>query len=307
MGTFREKQMGIIRLQHFGIVVKDLQAALLRFERLFGLKAQDFRDDQGKGMQYDARILLGNDTWLHVVQNWNPDSRVNQFLAAHGECLEHIALETDDIEGDVARLRAQGVPIYMDKIFDAKDGFEAFVYPDDAIGFTVELIQPHHHSWGYPSAARARPVSSSMGIVQLQHIGVVVANLQEACATFSRLFGLNCQDFRDDQGKGMQYDARILFGNECWLHLVQNWNPDSRVYQFHELAGQRLEHIALQTTTIEPDVAHLREQAIPLFQNKIFDANDGFEAFVFPDDGVGFTVELIQPHPHSWGYVGPAA
>lgn len=145
--------MAIVRLQHFGIVVENLQAACEQFEDLSGLKARDFRDDQGKGMQYDARILLGNDTWLHAVQNWNPDSRVNQFLQAHGEGLEHIALETDDIEADVQHLRDLGVPIYMDKIFDANDGFEAFVYPADGVGFTVELIQPHSHSWGYVESA----------------------------------------------------------------------------------------------------------------------------------------------------------
>ncbi|MEM7112489.1 MAG: VOC family protein [Chloroflexota bacterium] len=294
--------MAIIRLQHFGIVVESLQKSCEQFERIFGLKARDYRDDQGKGFQYDARIVLGNDTWLHIVQNWNPESRVNQFLKAHGEGLEHIALETDDIEADVQHLRELGVPIYMDKIFDANDGYEAFVYPDDGIGFTVELIQPHSHSWGYPDDARDKPVSSTMGIFQLQHIGVGLANLQASCAKFSQLFRLNCQDFRDDQGKGFQYDSRVLLGNDCWLHLVQNWNPEARVYQFHEKAGQQLEHIALQTATIEEDVQRLRDLGVPIYQDRTFDANDGFEAFVYPEDGVGFTVELIQPHKHSWGY-----
>lgn len=294
--------MAIVRLQHFGIVVEDYHEAVEKFDRIFGLKAQDFRDDQGGGMQYDGRILLGNDLWLHIVQNWNPDSRVNQFLQNVGEGLEHIALETDDIEADVAHLREIGVPIYQDKIFDANDGYEAFVYPEDGIGFTVELIQPHEHSWGYPEEARDRPVSDKMGIIRLQHMGVVVADWKAACQKFARLFGLPCRDFRDDQGKGMQYDARILLGNECWLHVVQNWNPESRVYKFHEQRGQQLEHIALQTTTIEEDVAHLREIGIPIYQDRIFDANDGYEAFVYPEDGVDFTVELIQPHQHSWDY-----
>ena len=294
--------MAIIRLQHFGIVVEDLQQSVAKFERLFGLKAQDFRDDQGKGFQYDARILLGNDCWLHIVQNWNPESRVNQFIRAHGEALEHIALETDDIETDVAHLREIGVPIYQDKIFDAADGYEAFVYPGDAIGFTVELIQPHKQSWGYPEDARNKPVSDKMGIIRLQHIGVGVTNLRAACQKFEQLFGLPCRDFRDDQGKGKQYDARVLLGNECWLHIVQNWHLDARVYRFLVKHGQRLEHIALQTTTIEEDVAHLRNLNVPLYKDKIFDAADGFEAFVYPRDGVGFTVELIQPHASSWDY-----
>ena len=142
--------MGIIRLQHIGLAVQDCRAACERLEKLFGLKCRDFRTDQGQGMQYDARILLGNECWLHVVQNWNPQSRVYQWLEAHGEGLEHIALQTDNIEADVAHLRRIGVPIFKDKIFNANDGFEAFVYPDQTPGFTVELIQPHLTSWTYP-------------------------------------------------------------------------------------------------------------------------------------------------------------
>ena len=100
----------------------------------------------------------------------------------------------------------------------------------------------------------------------------------------------------------MQLDARVLLGNECWLHIVQNWNPESRVNKFLQERGQELEHLALQTDTIENDIGYLNENGIPIYQDKIFDANDGYEAFVYPDDGVTFTVELIQPHSHSWDY-----
>ena len=96
--------MTIVRVQHIGIAVKDFQTTLNKFEKVFGLKARDFRDDQGKGMQYDSRILLGNDCWIHIVHNWDPNSRVYQFVENVGEGLEHIALETDDIETDVQRI-----------------------------------------------------------------------------------------------------------------------------------------------------------------------------------------------------------
>lgn len=71
----------------------------------------DYRTDQGRGFQHDARSLLGNECWLHVVYNWNPESRPYQFHGQYGGQLEHIARETDDIEGDVQRRRALGVPL----------------------------------------------------------------------------------------------------------------------------------------------------------------------------------------------------
>ena len=252
--------MAILRIQHIGVVVRDLEAACARFERTLGLKARDFRDDQGRGMQLDARVLLGHECWLHLVQNWNPESRVFRFLEEKGEGLEHIALETDDIEADVAHLREIGVPIWEDRILDANDGYEAFVFPDQLAGLTVELIQSHDRSWFYPPEQVGRPISSTMELVRLQHIGLVVEDLQDACAKFERLFALQAQDFRDDQGKGKQLDARILFPNQCWLHLVQNWDPESRVHRFLDSRGEGLDHIAIRSRDVQRSVrAGLRD------------------------------------------------
>jgi hypothetical protein len=100
----------------------------------------------------------------------------------------------------------------------------------------------------------------------------------------------------------MQHDARILFRNQCWLHLVQNWDAESRVNRFLNSRGEGLDHIALQTSSVQADVSHLRERDIPIFRDEIKDANDGYEAFVYPDQLPGMTVELIQPHAHSWSF-----
>ena len=131
----------ILRVQHIGIVVRDLHDACARFERVLGMPARDFRDDQGQGMQLDARILLGNECWLHLVQNWNPETRVNRFLRERGEGLEHIALETGDIERDVAGLRERGVRILDDTIHRFDQGAAAFVHPDELPAMAVELVE----------------------------------------------------------------------------------------------------------------------------------------------------------------------
>jgi len=191
--------MSILRLQHIGMAVPDYERARRQFENL-GLRLRDFRNDQGRGSQHDGRILLGNECWLHVVHNWNPESRVNQFMQRYGQRLEHLALETDDIEADVARLSDRGIPIFEDKIFDANDGYEAFVYPESAIGFTVELIQPHAHSWGYPADA-----DDHVTVIRLDWVEAVVSDVDAASGRFEALFGLPAERHKEE--------ARIRFGN----------------------------------------------------------------------------------------------
>ena len=177
----------ILRVHHIGLVVEDLEKAVKNYEKLFGTKATDFRNDQGKkngvSHQLDARIMMPNGCWLHLVQNWNPDSRVNKFLQKHGESLEHVALETTDIEEEVAHLRSIGCPVVDDKINNAADGFESFVTPEDGIGFTVELIQPHKTSYGFEPWKCSNP-----NVLGIQHIGVACKDVAASTEKFAKLF-----------------------------------------------------------------------------------------------------------------------
>ena len=102
-----------------------------------------------------------------------------------------------------ARLSKNGGPIFEDSIFDWNDGLEAFVYPDQLPGLTIELIQSHERSWVYPADEIGRPISAAMNLVRLHHLGLVVADLKDACVRFRRAFGLEARDLRDDQGRSV--------------------------------------------------------------------------------------------------------
>jgi 4-hydroxyphenylpyruvate dioxygenase-like putative hemolysin len=289
----------ITRLQHVGLSLENLQTFEQRFEAMFGMKALDLRKDQGRGFQFDSRIMFPNELWLHAVQNWNPESRVNRFLKSRGEGLEHIALETDDIEGDCAHLRKLGVPLFQDKIFNAPDGFEAFVYPDDGIGFTVELIQPHTTSWQFDASKVTNP-----NVLGLQHIGVAVKDVERAAERFEKLFRLKATELRTDQHYGDQRDMMILMGNDrLWLHLTETTRPGHRVFEFMQKRGEGLEHLCIEVADIRQAVNQVKSAGVALEQNKIYlDRPDGFEAFVMAEDNHGITVELIEPYPTSRGY-----
>ncbi len=283
----------ILRVQHIGIVVRDLHDACDRFERVLGLPAIDFRDDQGQGMQLDARILLGNECWLHLVQNWNPATRVHRFFRERGEGLEHICIETDSIEADVDHLREIGVGVWEDRILDANDGYEAFVFPDKLPGLTVELIESHDRSWVYPPDAVGEPISTSMALTRLHHIGLCVHDLDDAAGRFERFFGLAAGDAAGDESPAMR-EAYIDFRNRCSLQLLESRDPGSRAGRFLRERGEGLEHIALETSDIEGDVAGLRERGVRILDDTIHRFDEGAAAFVHPDELPGMAVELVE-------------
>lgn len=200
----------ILRLQHIGTAYGNHATAAARLKRV-GLEPAELRTDQGRGFQHDSRTLLGNECWLHVVHNWNPEARVCRFHAENGEGLEHIALETDDIEAAVARVK-ETAPIWEDRILrEAADGCEAFVFPDDACGFTVELIQPHPTSWNWPEP----PPSRVSPLTRIERLAEVVAGTPDPAAAgerFRTLFGVAFEKDGDD-------DVLVPFPNDCALRF----------------------------------------------------------------------------------------
>ena len=229
----------ILRLQHIGTAHRSHASAAERLRRV-GLEPGELRTDQGRGFQLDSRKLLGNECWLHVVHNWNPEARVCRYLRTIGEGLEHIAIETDDIEGAVTRVR-ESAPIFEDRIFPAADGFEAFVYPEDACGFTVELIQPHATSWNWPDPPPAR-VSPLLSVTRLAEVVAGAPDPDAAGRRFEELFGVGFE--RSDR------DVLVPFPNDCRLRFRPG-DPGLRT-------------LVLESSDPEADLRVLREAGTPV-------------------------------------------
>jgi len=126
--------------------VNDVRHSCERFEHLFGLEARDIQmgDSTGadSGALCEARIPFNNECWLHLVQDQD-ESPTGEFLRQRGEGLDHLSLQTKDLDADVKRLSQLGLPFYGGGIIESEEGRSATVYPDQLAGITVELVQPY--------------------------------------------------------------------------------------------------------------------------------------------------------------------
>lgn len=122
------------------IVVKDLEAAIKRFETLFDLKVHDRRESKEFGFK-NAILPLGKGH-IELMQPTEPSSAVARFLEAHGEGVYLVGFEAEDIPASVEKLRERGARVTQ----RSPDAPVAWVHPKDAHGLFVELRKPEQYS-----------------------------------------------------------------------------------------------------------------------------------------------------------------
>jgi methylmalonyl-CoA/ethylmalonyl-CoA epimerase len=113
------------------VVVRDLEAAVERYTRVFGLKVH--QRGESKEFGFKNAILPTGIGHIELMQPTDPDKAVGRFLARHGEGVYLVGFECQDIPGAVAHLRKEGARV------DHRPSDIAWVHPQDAHGVLVEL------------------------------------------------------------------------------------------------------------------------------------------------------------------------
>jgi methylmalonyl-CoA mutase, C-terminal domain len=137
------------RLDHTGICVKDIDAAIALIEELLGQKCAH-RETVAAQKVNAAFFDFPNGASLELVSpaksaGGNPG--LEKFLEKRGDALHHLALRVRDIDAVLQRLDARGVPL-IDKISrpGARGHKVAFLHPKAFGGTLLELVEAHEDS-----------------------------------------------------------------------------------------------------------------------------------------------------------------
>ena len=114
------------------IVVRDLEAAIERYAKLFGTKVHQRGESKEFGFK-NAILPLGNGH-IEFLEPTDPNKAVGKFLAKKGEGVYLVGFECQDIPGAVSHLKTQGARV------DGRNDI-AWIHPGDAHGVLVELRQ----------------------------------------------------------------------------------------------------------------------------------------------------------------------
>jgi methylmalonyl-CoA epimerase len=127
-------------LDHVGIAVKDLAAALAFYRDALGLHVE--APEEVTSQRVRAHFIPAGQSALELLEATADDSAIAKYITTRGPGLHHITLRVDDIHAALAQLSARGVRLVDTQPRPGAEGaLVAFIHPSAAHGVLVELKQ----------------------------------------------------------------------------------------------------------------------------------------------------------------------
>jgi methylmalonyl-CoA/ethylmalonyl-CoA epimerase len=131
-------------LDHVGFAVRDLDAAIGRYEGLLGARVMAVEDVPGHGVREARLELPEGGAALQLLAATGDDTPVGRFLARRGEGMHHVAYAVGDLAAALDRLASgEGSVQPVAPGMSAGSGATrvAFLPPAAFGGVLVELVQ----------------------------------------------------------------------------------------------------------------------------------------------------------------------
>lgn len=128
------------RIDHIGVLVKDIEEAAELFCGVFGFKkARDspYMDPRG---EFKSIFIVAGDVTIELIAPI-ASGALARFLEKRGEGLHHISIEVDDISQEIESLKAKGVRLRNEKAQLVGNNRIVFIHPAATRGVLVELTE----------------------------------------------------------------------------------------------------------------------------------------------------------------------
>jgi len=129
------------RLDHIGVAVEDIDAALVLYERDYAMTLVHRETVSEQGVE--AVLLDVGENHVELLAPTSPDTPVGKFLAKRGPGIHHVAYQVDDIDGALDALRDAGLRLIDEQPrIGIRNSRVAFLHPASSGSVLTEIVQP---------------------------------------------------------------------------------------------------------------------------------------------------------------------
>jgi methylmalonyl-CoA/ethylmalonyl-CoA epimerase len=127
-------------IEHIGIAVTDLNISIPLFEKI--LNTRCYKTEKVESENVKTAFLKQGETKVELVESMDDDGVIAKYIEKKGEGIHHIALEVDDIEQEMLRLKQEGFTLLNEVPKKGADNkLVCFLHPKGTNSVLIELCQ----------------------------------------------------------------------------------------------------------------------------------------------------------------------
>jgi methylmalonyl-CoA/ethylmalonyl-CoA epimerase len=130
----------MLKIEHLGIAVKNLEQSNELFSKLFGKTPYKLEKVESEGVS--TSFFMVGEGKIELLEAIDPDGAIAKFIEKKGEGIHHIAFEVEDIYAEMKRLQREGFKIISTEPKKGADNkLICFLHPKETNGVLIELCQ----------------------------------------------------------------------------------------------------------------------------------------------------------------------
>lgn len=135
-----------------------------------------------------------------------------------------------------------------------------------------------------------------MRIKRVDHVGIAVADIEEAEAFFRDVLGL--EKGREELVEEQGINAHLFPLGGSKLEVLESVDPDGPVARFLEENGPGVHHLAVEVPDVEEAIATMQDRGVEMVDEEPRIGVGGHRiAFCHPRDTQGVLLELVEIPP----------
>ncbi len=129
------------RIDHIGVAVEDIDAAIELYRDSFGMELAHRETVESQGVE--AVLLDVGDGHVELLAPLGPDTPVGKYMTKNGAGLHHVAYAVDDIDAALEKIAAAGLQLIdSEPRVGIRDSRVAFLHPRSTGGVLTEIVEP---------------------------------------------------------------------------------------------------------------------------------------------------------------------
>ena len=127
-------------IEHIGIAVKNLEASIFLFEKI--LNTGCYKTEEVESEKVKTAFFKRGETKIELLESWQADSVIAKYIEKKGEGVHHIALEVENINEEMIRLKKEGFVLLNEQPKKGADNkIVCFLHPHGTNGVLIELCE----------------------------------------------------------------------------------------------------------------------------------------------------------------------